>query len=105
TMSARTVLEVNVEGTRSVLESAAASGCKVVFASTSDVYGKWRGSPFKETDDLLLGPPTVSRWAYAASKIYDEHLCLAYGREVGIPTVIIRVFNTYGPRNDTTLVS
>jgi UDP-glucose 4-epimerase len=91
-------LQINLDGTRSVLEVAAASQALVVFASTSDVYGKSSALPFTEDGDLVLGPSTVSRWSYAASKIADEHLILAYGIERRLPVVVLRLFGSYGPR-------
>jgi UDP-glucose 4-epimerase len=69
----------------------------VVFASTSDVYGKGPAVPFREADDLVLGSPQSSRWAYAVSKMYDEHLCFAYAERYGVRSTIIRYFGGYGP--------
>jgi len=91
-------LNVNNIGTRNVLDLASSHDCKVVLASTSDVYGKG-DTPFKETDDLVLGASDIRRWSYAASKIFDEHLAMAYHHEKGLPAVILRFFGTYGPRN------
>jgi UDP-glucose 4-epimerase len=71
---------------------------KVLIASTSEVYGKGVRFPFHEDDDSLLGPTVRSRWSYAASKAIDEFLALAYYREVDLPVVIFRLFNTVGPR-------
>jgi UDP-glucose 4-epimerase len=93
----RTV-ETNVRGTEVVLETAAKKRKKVVVASTSEVYGKRNSVPFREDDDLVLGPPTRGRWSYACSKALDEFLALAYWREKGLPVVIVRLFNTVGPR-------
>jgi UDP-glucose 4-epimerase len=93
----RTV-ETNVRGTEVVLETAAKKQKKVVVASTSEVYGKRNSVPFREDDDLVLGPPTRGRWSYACSKALDEFLALAYWREKGLPVVIVRLFNTVGPR-------
>jgi UDP-glucose 4-epimerase len=70
----------------------------VLIASTSEVYGKGNAVPFKEGDDVVLGPTVRSRWAYAASKMVDEFLALAYYREKGLPVVVFRLFNTVGPR-------
>ena len=74
------------------------SRAKVLLASTSEVYGKGNGIPFSEEDDVLLGSTSRSRWAYAASKMVDEFLGLAYYREYGLQVVIMRFFNTVGPR-------
>ena len=70
----------------------------MVIASTSEVYGKGSKIPFAEDDDVVLGSTSRSRWAYAASKMVDEFLGLAYGREYELPVVILRLFNTVGPR-------
>ncbi len=78
---------------------------RFVFGSTSDVYGKSLDLPFRESSDLVLGPSTVSRWGYASSKLFDEHLCFANQRRYGIPATVIRYFNTYGPRHDLTIKS
>lgn len=91
-------LTVNNEGTRNVLELARQQGTKVVLASTSDVYGKGV-PPFRETDNLIIGSSHIRRWSYAASKIFDEHLSLAYNAEYGLPVVVLRFFGSYGPRN------
>jgi UDP-glucose 4-epimerase len=91
-------LRVNNEGTRNVLELSSKIGCKVIVASTSDVYGKGT-PPFKETDDLVLGPSHIRRWSYAVSKIFDEHLALAMYNESHLPIVILRFFGSYGPKN------
>jgi len=71
---------------------------KVIIASTSEVYGKGNNVLFREDDDVVLGPTYRSRWAYAASKMVDEFLALAYYREKGLPVVVARLFNTVGPR-------
>jgi UDP-glucose 4-epimerase len=71
---------------------------KVVIASTSEVYGKASRVPFREDDDLVLGPTVKSRWSYACSKAIDEFLALAYWKEKKLPVVIVRLFNTVGPR-------
>lgn len=91
-------LRINNDGTRNVFEAAAKQKCRVVLASTSDVYGKG-DPPFKETDNLILGRSDSRRWSYAVSKIFDEHLALAYHAEKGMDTVILRFFGTYGPRH------
>jgi len=91
-------IETNVIGTEAVLKAALRYRAKVMLASTSEVYGKGNRSPFREDDDVVLGPTNRSRWAYAASKMVDEFLALAYYREKGLPVVIFRLFNTVGPR-------
>jgi len=92
-------LNVNNEGTKTVLECTSRLGIKTVIASTSDVYGKNPVPPFKESDNLVLGPPFVRRWAYAISKAFDEQLAMAYYDERRLPVVILRFFGSYGPRN------
>ena len=91
-------IETNVGGTEAVLKAALRYRAKVLIASTSEVYGKGNRIPFNEDDDVLLGPTIHSRWAYAASKMMDEFLALAYYHEKGLPVVIFRLFNTIGPR-------
>jgi len=80
------------------LEAANKKKKKVVFASTSEVYGKSSKIPFNENDDLVMGPTVKGRWSYACSKAIDEFLALAYWREFKLPTVVARLFNTIGPR-------
>lgn len=91
-------IETNVKGTELVLEMAAKKKRKVLIASTSEVYGKSCKALFSETDDLILGPTYKGRWSYAASKAIDEFLAMAYYREKDLPVVIVRLFNTVGPR-------
>jgi UDP-glucose 4-epimerase len=91
-------IETNVMGTGSVLNAALRHGTKVLIASTSEVYGKCVSLPASEDDDVLLGPSRNSRWSYAASKLVDEFLALAYHRQEGLPVVVFRLFNTVGPR-------
>jgi UDP-glucose 4-epimerase len=91
-------IETNIMGTEAVLKSALRYGCRVLIASTSEVYGKGSKIPFSEEDDVLLGATSKSRWAYAASKMVDEFLALAYQREHGLQVVPFRLFNTIGPR-------
>lgn len=91
-------INTNVMGTDAVLTTANRYGCKVLLASTSEVYGKGVQVPFREEDDRLMGPTTHSRWSYAASKVIDEFLGLAYHRQFNLPVVIVRLFNTVGPR-------
>jgi UDP-glucose 4-epimerase len=88
----------NIRGTEIVLEMAEKKKKKVVIASTSEVYGKSSRVPFREDDDLVLGPTVKSRWSYACSKAIDEFLALAYWKEKKLPVVIVRLFNTVGPR-------
>ncbi len=90
----------NVWGTENVLHSASRLGGKVVLASSSEVYGKSTKSPLAEDDDCLLGSTRVSRWCYSTAKALDEHLALAYHRQKRLPMVILRYFNSYGPRLD-----
>jgi len=84
-------------GTSIVLKYASAKGVKVVLTSTSEVYGKSVKYPFKEDDDVVIGPPDVNRWSYACSKLLDEFFAIGYYRERGLPVVIIRFFNIVGP--------
>ena len=91
-------IETNIRGSEVVLQAAAKKGKLVVMASTSEVYGKAPKVPYSEDDDLLLGPTTKSRWGYACSKAIDEYLALAYARERELPVIIVRFFNTVGPR-------
>jgi UDP-glucose 4-epimerase len=91
-------IETNVMGTEAVLKAALRYRAKVLVASTSEVYGKSERVPYREDDDVTLGPSSRNRWAYAASKMVDEFLALAYHREHGLPVVVFRLFNTVGPR-------
>jgi UDP-glucose 4-epimerase len=91
-------IETNIKGTEIVLELAAKKRKPVMVFSTSEVYGKSNGERFVETGDLILGPTFKGRWSYAASKIIDEFLALAYYKEKKLPVTIIRLFNTVGPR-------
>jgi UDP-glucose 4-epimerase len=91
-------ISTNIMGTESVLTTANRYGCKVLIASTSEVYGKGVRVPFQEDDDSLMGPTTNSRWAYATSKAVDEFMGLAYFHQFDLPVVIMRFFNTVGPR-------
>lgn len=88
----------NIGGTENVLKAAAKKKKKVIIASTSEVYGKSTAIPFREDSDLVFGPTSKSRWSYASSKVVDEFLALAYWRELKLPTVVVRFFNTIGPR-------
>ncbi len=91
-------LETNVLGTDAVLRMAKRYRKRTLIASSSEVYGKGVRVPFREEDDVVLGPTCKSRWSYAASKMLDEFLALAYWQEWQLPTVIMRFFNTIGPR-------
>lgn len=91
-------IETNIMGSEMVLRTANRYGCKVLIASSSEVYGKGSKVPFSEEDDCLIGPTTHNRWAYATSKAIDEFLGLAYYHQFGLPVVIMRFFNTIGPR-------
>ena len=88
----------NIRGSETVLEAAHRYRRKVLVASTSEVYGKSLKSPFQEDDDRVLGSNKVSRWGYSISKAVDEILAFAYCQEKGLPTVVVRLFNTVGPR-------
>lgn len=91
-------IETNIRGTEVVLEAVARKNKPVLIASTSEVYGKSAKVPFSEEDDLVMGPTTHSRWAYACSKALDEWLALAYSVEKDVPVIVTRFFNTVGPR-------
>lgn len=91
-------LQTNIEGTENVLEFANKYKKKVLLASTSEIYGKSNKVPFKEEDDRILGSTHISRWSYSSAKAIDEFLALAYYREKKLPVVIVRCFNTVGPR-------
>ena len=91
-------IETNVHGTEVVLKHANKKKKLVFIASTSEVYGKSTEVPFREAADVVMGPTTKHRWAYACSKLIDEFLALAYWKEKQLPVVIVRLFNTVGPR-------
>jgi len=91
-------IETNVNGTQIILEAAEKKRKVVLTASTSEVYGKSTQVPFREEADLVLGPTTKGRWSYAASKALDEFLALSYWRERKVPVIVVRLFNTVGPR-------
>jgi UDP-glucose 4-epimerase len=91
-------IETNVHGTEVVLKHANKKKKLVVIASTSEVYGKSEDVPFREDSDLVMGPTPKHRWAYACSKAIDEFLALAYWKERKLPVIIVRFFNTVGPR-------
>jgi len=91
-------IETNVHTTEVVLQQANKKKKPVLIASTSEVYGKSTRLPYAEGDDLLLGPTSIGRWAYACSKMLDEYLALAYWNERRQPAIVLRLFNTVGPR-------
>jgi len=93
------VLNVNINGTQNVLRLANKHNKKVVFTSTSEVYGRNPKVPWDENDDRVLGSTRIDRWCYSTSKGVGEHFCHAY-RKMGLPVVIVRYFNVYGPRLD-----
>jgi UDP-glucose 4-epimerase len=90
-------LEINSTGGKNALELGRDGNRRVILASTSDIYGKNPNVPFHELSDSLVGPTTVPRWAYAVSKLFDEHLALAYNSGYGVPVTILRFFGSYGP--------
>jgi UDP-glucose 4-epimerase len=91
-------LITNIKGTENVLEAAQKHRVKILLASTSEIYGKSQNGPFKEEDDRVLGSPRKLRWSYSTSKAVDEILAYVYYKELGLPTVVVRLFNTIGPR-------
>ncbi len=91
-------IETNVKGTELVLELASVRSVPVLITSSSEVYGKGARVPFREDDDLVLGNTKTGRWSYACSKALDEFLALAYVREKHLPAIVVRLFNTAGPR-------
>ena len=93
------VLNVNVNGTQNVLKTAFKYGRKVVFSSTSEVYGRNPKLPWSEDDDRVLGSTRIDRWCYSTSKAVGEHFCFAY-HKLGLPVTILRYFNIFGPRLD-----
>lgn len=94
-------IETNVNGTEQVLKAANKKKKPVFIASTSEVYGKSAQVPFREDDDLVLGATTKGRWSYAASKLLDEFLALAYWKENKLPVFVARFFNIVGPRQSS----
>lgn len=91
-------IETNIRGTEIVLHHAAKKRKRILITSTSEVYGKTIKVPFAEDDDLVMGSTDKGRWSYACSKAIDEFLAIAYWKEKKVPTVIVRLFNTVGPR-------
>ncbi|MFZ0886890.1 MAG: NAD-dependent epimerase/dehydratase family protein [Candidatus Binataceae bacterium] len=92
-------LNVNVNGTQNVLKAAYKYNKRVVFSSTSEVYGRNPKVPWREDDDRVLGATTIDRWCYSTSKAVGEHFCFAY-HKLGLPVTVVRYFNAYGPRLD-----
>lgn len=97
--SSMDTLMVNQKGTENIFEVARMWGCKVVFASTSDVYGMSPDLPFNEEGDLLLGPSMIKRWSYAVAKLYCEQMAFGYYKDYGVPIVILRYFGGFSPRS------
>jgi UDP-glucose 4-epimerase len=91
-------LEVNVSGVNAACSVALSLDADIIVTSTSDVYGT-ATPPFREDGELTIGPPTTKRWAYAVSKMYDEHVSLALAEERGLKVTVLRLFNAYGPQN------
>ena len=91
-------IKTNIDGSLRVLELAAQYKKRIFLASTSEVYGRSAKAKFSEEDDLLIGTPTHSRWAYACSKLLDEFLLMAYAQKQELPGTVVRFFNTVGPR-------
>ena len=91
-------LVTNIRGSENVIEAAHRYRRTILLASTSEIYGKNPASPLTETSDSVLGSPTVARWAYSTAKAVDEILAYAYHEERGLPTLVVRLFNTVGPR-------
>jgi UDP-glucose 4-epimerase len=95
-------LLINSQGCQNALQLATELRAKFLLASTSDVYGKNPTLPFSEASDSIIGSSTIPRWAYACSKLYDEHLALAFADAYGIQANIVRIFGSYGPRQNLT---
>ena len=92
-------LTINVEGTENVFKAAELGHAKVIFASTSDVYGMSPDLPFREDGDLLIGPSMVKRWSYAVSKLCAEQVAYGYYKDRGVPMVVLRYFGAFSPRS------
>jgi UDP-glucose 4-epimerase len=91
-------LTTNIRGSQLVIEAAHRYRRKILVTSTSEIYGKNSHGPLRETADRILGTPSVVRWAYSTAKAVDEILANCYHRERGLPTIVVRLFNTVGPR-------
>ncbi len=98
--SSMNTLTVNAKGSENIFEIARTWRTKLIFASTSDVYGMSPNLPFHEDGDLLLGPSMIRRWSYAVSKLYAEQLAFAYYKECNLPMVILRYFGGFSPRSN-----
>jgi len=94
------VLDVNINGTKLVADLAFKYGKKMIFASTSEIYGRSTKIPFSEDDERVLGPTKIDRWSYSTAKAAGEHYCFAYAG-MGLPVVVLRFFNAFGPRLDS----
>ena len=97
--SSMDTLLVNQRGTENIFEAARMWGCRVIFASTSDVYGMTPDLPFRENGGLLLGPSMIKRWSYAVAKLYCEQMAFAYYKDYSVPVVILRYFGGFSPRS------
>jgi UDP-glucose 4-epimerase len=95
-----TVLEIDLQATLNILKMASKNKTKVIFASTSEIYGRNPNVPWRENDDRILGSTHINRWCYSTAKSAAEHYLYAYNQEEGLPFVIVRFFNVYGPRLD-----
>ena len=98
------VIDVNVIGTRNIVEYSSKYKIKVVYTSTSEIYGKNLSIPWSEEDDRVLGSTNIDRWTYSTSKAVGEHLVLAMHKSKNLPVSIVRYFNVYGPRQNPILV-
>lgn len=99
TQSSFETLDVNVSATKNILDLAKVTGSKVIFASTSDIYGSSQKVPFKEDQDLVLGQSLAKRWAYATSKLYCEHLCVSYYKDFGVSVSMLRYFGGFSEKS------
>jgi UDP-glucose 4-epimerase len=91
-------LQTNIRGAENIIEAAHRYGCKILVTSTSEIYGKNASGPLTENSDRILGSPSIMRWAYSTAKVVDEILANAYHREQGLRSIVVRLFNTVGPR-------
>ena len=94
------LIDIGVVGTRNILEAAREAGTKVLFSSTSEIYGKNPATPWDEGGDRVLGPTSVDRWSYSSAKAVCEHMLYGINRQCGLPFTIVRFFNAYGPRQN-----
>ena len=95
-------LHINAQGTQNAIDASVKHNAHLIFSSTSDVYGKNPNVPFTEEHDLVIGPPTVKRWAYALSKAFDEQMCFAEAERRQLKFTIVRFFGGYGPNQNLT---